>query len=456
MKLHIPDWLSHRLQKPVAVFGGGVSGSGAARLAAALGAEVIIYDRDSEQPLCRSFGPIEAANHGLVVVSPGFAPAHEWIRAARSAGCEIINEMDFAALAWPGRIVGVTGTNGKTTVCEFLTHALRTSGFDAHTAGNIGTPLSVVLATNPEGPTVPGRNSIAVCELSSFQTEGLKYFEAEASIWTNFAEDHLDRHESLEAYFHAKYNLVRRTRESTVVHGASVAEFAKQFGMDIPDAHLVSLAARGADERVTNTVFGVGPQRENFLLVLALWRLLGLPEKKLIEAARSFTLPAHRLAAVGEVRGVAFWNDSKATNFHAAEAAASCFARPVTWIGGGQSKGGDAAGFVARMAPFVRKAFVIGATREELARHLHEQATPVKTCESLRDAIVLALESSAPGDVVLFSPGFSSFDMFEGYADRGRQFAALVAELVTASGTRPEPTTNPPSKSSAQAGLCLL
>jgi UDP-N-acetylmuramoylalanine--D-glutamate ligase len=313
-----------------------------------------------------------------------------------------------------------------------------------------------VLSAGSDDQNEPGPESIAVCELSSFQTEGLKYFEAEVSIWSNFAEDHLERHETMEAYFHAKYNLVRRTMNSLVFHGSSVSDFAGKFGLELPAACEVSLEELGPDKRVAGTVFGKGPQRENFLLVLALWRQLGLPEKKLVEAAKSFELLAHRLAHVGDVRGVGFWDDSKATNFHAALAAAASFEQPVVWIGGGKAKGGDISGFVARLAPLVRKAYVIGETREELAKHLHEQATPVKMCDTLRDALALALEGSAPGDVVLLSPGFSSFDMFDGYADRGRQFTAHVNELIKSAGPQPDTTTNPPPNRSAQAGLCLL
>jgi UDP-N-acetylmuramoylalanine--D-glutamate ligase len=219
--------------------------------------------------------------------------------------------------------------------------------------------------------------------------------------------------------------------------------------------------AREPDEpRLATTIFGRLPQRENYQLVRAFWRQRGLPEEQLVAAALSFQVGAHRLARVGEARGVSFWNDSKATNFHAVEAALASFPAPVLWIGGGRSKGGDFAAFAARIAPRLRRAFLIGETREALARHLREQAVPVALCESLRDAVTQAFAAAARGDAVLLSPAFASFDMFKGYDDRGRCFEAIVAELTGASGTasRATPTSPAPHNPNrpAAAGLCLL
>ena len=199
MKPTIPDWLQRLLARPVAVFGGGVSGTSAANLVQRLGGKAIVFDETFANVAECRFTSVEAKTHALVVVSPGFAPGHAWLQAARSAGCEVLAEIDFAALAWPGRIVAVTGTNGKTTITEFLTSALRLAGRDAHAAGNIGMPLSEVAATG-----MGDESSIAVCEVSSFQAELLRFFEADTTIWSNFSEDHLDRHGTIEDYFRAK------------------------------------------------------------------------------------------------------------------------------------------------------------------------------------------------------------------------------------------------------------
>jgi len=424
MTPRVPDWLMHLLQRPAAIFGGGVSGRGAAGLIAALGGTSAIYDREAERPQSRDFGATQAAGHGLVVLSPGFPPTHPWVQVARAAGCEILGELDLAALAWPGEIIAVTGTNGKTTLTELLTHALRHVGRDARAVGNVGAAFC-------DAWRMPAtRESIAVCEVSSFQAETLRFFEASATLWSNFAEDHLERHLTMEGYFRAKYTLVKRTRGRAVFHGPSVQAAAREFGCELPVERCVPFEGVAVDPRIEGTVFGRVPQRENFILLRALWRHLGLSEETLVEAVLGFRLGGHRLARVAEIRGAGYWNDSKGTNFHAVEAALAGFERPVLWIGGGRAKGGDIAAFAGRIAPRLRKAFVIGETRDILAESFRRLAVPVVVCDSLRAAVLQARDAAVAGDHVLLSPGFASFDMFKGYDDRGRQFEAIVADLA--------------------------
>lgn len=414
----------HLLHRPVAIFGGGVSGRGAAGLVAALGGSSVTYDRAAERPHAREFTGSQAATHGVVVLSPGFAPTHPWVQVARSAGCEVLGELDFASLAWPGEIIAITGTNGKTTLTELLTHALCQIGRDARAVGNVGTAFCDAWRTAATA------ESIAVCEVSSFQAETLRFFEASATLWSNFAEDHLERHGTMEAYFRAKYTLVKRTRGRLVFFGPSVLQAARALGCELPVDRCVPFEGVSVDPRVEATVFGRVPQRENYLLVRALWNHFGWGEDRLIAAAGSFRLGPHRMAHVAELRGAGYWNDSKGTNFHAVEAALSGFERPVLWIGGGRAKGGDIAGFASRIAPRIRTAFVIGETREILAEQFRRLAVPVVVCETLRDAVIHARDAAVAGDQVLLSPGFASFDMFKGYDDRGRQFEAIVADLA--------------------------
>ncbi len=428
----------HLLQRPAAIFGAGVSGRGAAGLIQALGGSAVMYDREAERATQREFTGSQAAGHGLVVLSPGFAPTHPWVQLARSAGCEILGEVDLAALAWPGEIIAVTGTNGKTTLTELLTHALRQVGRDARAVGNVGAAFCEAWRT----PAT--RESIAVCEISSFQAETLRFLEAKATLWSNFAEDHLERHGSMPEYFRAKYTLVMRTRGGAVFYGPSVLAAAQELGCELPAGGCVPFEETAIDPRVAATVFGRAPQRENFLLLRALWKHLGLAEEALIEAVVSFRPGAHRLACVAEVRGVGYWNDSKGTNFHAVEAALSGFDRPVLWIGGGRAKGGDIPGFAARIATRIRHAFVIGDTRDILAETFRRLAVTVVVCDTLRDAVVQARDAAVAGDHVLLSPGFASFDMFKGYDDRGRQFEAIVADLVR-EARKPRDASSSPS-----------
>jgi len=425
----IPPFIRALVSRPVAVFGDGESGKAARILLSGHGIECAVYDARGD-----AFSPAAAGRHGLAVFSPGFAPDHPWLALARAAGGTTLAELDLASLFWRGRIVAVTGTNGKTTLVEFLARALQGTGRDARVAGNIGPAFSrVAAATDCSGET------IAVCEVSSFQAETLAHFRAEALLWTNFAEDHLERHGGMEAYFRAKCGVARRS--AAVFAGSSVECWVKGSGLGFwsdvwkpgPDPVWVGSEGRAADPLLAGTVFEEYPQRENFLLAEAWWRAAGLDAAGLYAAARSFQPGPHRLARVAETGGVAFWNDSKATNFHAVEAALGRFASPVLLIAGGKSKGGDLEGFARRIAPKVRRAFLIGETREALAAALAGAGVPHAVCGSLENAVRSATAEAGPGDNVLLSPGFASFDQFEGYADRGRRFERLVR------GDRPAP-----------------
>jgi UDP-N-acetylmuramoylalanine--D-glutamate ligase len=443
MPLTIPETLRPLTAGPVAIFGAGVSGVGVTALLGAAGAESVIYDVKATE-----FSPRAAKAHRLVVYSPGFPPEHPWLAMAREAGCECMGELDFASAFWRGSIIAVTGTNGKTTLTEFLTQALRGTGREAHATGNVGHAFAQLVA-ELEGGT---KETIAVCEVSSFQAETMKRFRADATLWTNFAEDHLERHPGLESYFTAKWNLVLRTkgvqeqsggsreqagskpiasgRSSGVFVGSSVRRFAEKFGRPLPAGAAVETEGQPADARLARTVFAEYPQRENFLLAAAWWRAAGLGEDALFEAARNFRLGPHRLARVGECDGVVFWNDSKATNFHAVEAALARFEAPVVLIAGGKAKGGDLAGFVHRIAPRVKHALLIGETSAELAFHCAAFRVAHTNCATLAEAVQRAMEVADRGDNVLLSPGFASFDMFRGYAERGEQFEQLVRDLT--------------------------
>lgn len=427
-----PANIAALLTRPVAIFGAGVSGQGVLALLAALGATGRLYDEKADGAE-QDFTPRHAAAHGLVIYSPGFAPGHAWFATARAAGCLSLGEIDFASLFWRGELVAVTGTNGKTTLTEFLAHALAAAGRRAHVAGNVGYSFSRLVVEQSGGPPatkeVAPQPDIAVCEVSSFQAETLEHLRPTATLWTNFAEDHLERHPGLDAYFAAKWRLVGRTDPGAVFIGSSVQAYAARSGRQLPATAAIATEGQPADARLAGTVFAHYPQRENFLLAAAWWRRAGLPEEPLYDAARSFQLGEHRLAKVRERQGVTYWNDSKATNFHAVEAALASFAVPVLWIGGGKGKGGDLGGFVRRIAQKIRHAFLIGETAPALAGFCREFRVPVTPCASLDDAVRTASGCAQSGDHVVLSPGFASFDMFRGYDDRGRRFVNLVEKL---------------------------
>ena len=425
MSLVIPEFIQPLLSYPVAVFGGGVSGRAVAGLIEKLGGTAVIFDQGGKVGTLSEFRGASASDHHLVIYSPGFPPTHPWIAEARAAGAVCLAELDFASLFWRGGLVAITGTNGKTTLTEFLTYALHSVNRDAYSTGNIGFSFSKLVVDRDGGAP----DSIAVCEVSSFQSETLRHFRADAALWTNFAEDHLERHGTMEAYFHAKWRLFERTVGGYVFAGSSVQRYAEKFGQTLSAESYVATEDQPGDVLLRGTVFAHYPQRENFIIAAAWWRSQGLRETELYAAAQSFCLGEHRLARVEVKGGVTWWNDSKATNFHAVEAAVAGFGSPVILIAGGKSKGGDVAAFVHRLVPRVKHAFLIGETRNVMATFAGVSGVPHTVCADIAEAVRLAAEMAVTGDNVLLSPGFASFDQFKSYEDRGRQFVGLVNKL---------------------------
>ncbi len=471
--MDIPKILEKKLEKPVAIFGGGVSGKAVEEFLRGNGFSAVIYDRIAEGAGTR-FDMAEAARHDLVVCSPGFPHSHPWKETARRAGLLCLCEPDFAALFWQGALppirrlpgetaenflaradtrlglTAVTGTNGKTTLTEFLAFALRRIGRDSLAVGNNGVPMTRMLAHSSSASFRP------VCEISSFQAEELRYFSPRSVLWTNFDEDHIDRHGSAENYFRAKFRLVeclenlrlivgdfpqendpdvRAVLEKrTLIVGESVAAAAARFGIALPKWTQVATRAEVAGKIPAGSIFATFPQSENYAIARRFWRSVGLAEKDLESAALAFPAREHRLECVrvlGEEASAGtprteFWDDSKGTNFHAVRAAIETFpGKKIFWIGGGQSKGGDIVGFAKTIAPRIERAFLIGETAELLRGAFASVGVPAEICPLLQGAVAsagrAAVESGADA-VVLFSPGFASFDMFSSYAERGARF----------------------------------
>ena len=420
-----PEFLRPLLAAPVAVLGGGVSGRATAALVERLGGIARIFDERSGAGESDAFRPGAGSPYKLVIFSPGFLPSHPWILAARAAGCTCLGELDFASVFWRGSVVAVTGTNGKTTLTEFLTFALRSIGRDAIAVGNVGRAFSEAVVERGGGAP----DSVAVCEVSSFQSETFRHFRADAALWINFAEDHLERHGTMEGYFLAKWRLFERTIGGHVFAGSTVQQAAEQFGQPLPPGAAVETLFQPGDVLLRGTVFEDYPQRENFIIADAWWSAAGLREGALYAAAQNFRLGPHRLTCVAESDGVRWWNDSKATNFHATEAALARFPSPVVLLAGGKAKGGDIAGFVQRIAAKVRVVFLIGETRNVLATLFGAAGVPHRVCADLDEAVRMAAVAARPGDEVVLSPGFASLDQFRGYDDRGTQFERLVKNL---------------------------
>lgn len=421
-----PKHLLPLVKLPIAIFGMGISGTAAIRLLESRGWTYSCYDQNSENKNQRHFGCAEAKKHKLVIYSPGFDCTHPWLQIARKTGCVCLSEIDFASLLYKGTIIGITGTNGKTTLTLFLTQALKALGLPAVATGNNDHPLSL-LAINSSVET------IAVCEISSFQAEPLNYLKLDALLWTNFSEDHLERHHDLEHYFAAKWNLVKRLRRPLLIVGKSVREAGQVYGYAFPHATTFKVIDTNNEDdwpALKQSRFWTSPQRENFLLAHSYWDAQGWSKRVLENTLTFFTPPEHRLKKVAEVNGIAFWNDSKATNFASTLAALSTFKQPVIWIGGGKAKGGDIRSFANNIAPKVHAAFLIGETATILFEHIKKIHSSVFIVERLEAAIQNAFTYAKPGAVILLSPGFSSMDQFKDYAQRGETFEKIVLNLT--------------------------
>jgi UDP-N-acetylmuramoylalanine--D-glutamate ligase len=410
----------------IAILGMGVRGQAAADLARAKGDQVLLFDENAERGRA-IFRAKDLDVVDRIVISPGFAASHPWCQIAKTSKKPCLGETAYASESWRGKIYGVTGTNGKTSLTQLLTAALREAGVDARATGNIGDPLSVA-AVSASNQTA----AVAVCELSSFQAEWAEGLLLDALVWTNFGPDHLDRYEAASEYFAAKWNLVKCLRPgSPFVYGPEVADAMAQNGSqatDLPVAtDVVCLEGLAPD-----SPFRHPPQQENLALVQAFWESMGHDSQALLRAAQQFELPDYRLQAVAKVDGVTYWNDSKATNFHAVRAALSAMPdEPVLWIGGGRSKGEDPAELAACLKGRIAQACLYGENAAALEAALHAAGVSVlrsPDCGAAIEAASRLAHEAAPAQV-LFSPGFASFDQFESYKKRGKYFNSVVLSL---------------------------
>ena len=432
------------------------------RLLDVIGAEWLIESDDEAQ-----LADLEAFDPELVVVSPGYRPDHPLTTWATARDVTVWGDIE---LGWrlrdkTGRIadwICITGTNGKTTTTQLTAHMLAAGGLRVTPAGNIGTPILDALR-DPQG------YDAIVVELSSFQLERLGEISPYASACLNFADDHLDWHGGPEAYWAAKAKVYRNTQVACVynradpatermVEAADVVEGARaiSFGLDTPPSSGFGvvegiLVDRGYHAERRSEAFELVTVEElaergiaaphmvqNVLAACALARARGIEPGEIARAVLSFAPDPHRAQQLGEIRGLRWIDDSKATNAHAADASLRAL-NDVVWVLGGLLKGVDIDELVRTHAKRLRGAVVIGVNRapvvEALRRHLGERPV-VEIADAERDpsgimsaAVAEALAIGRPGDTVLLSPAAASMDQFESYGDRGRRFQAAVREL---------------------------
>ena len=380
-----------------------------------------------------------------VVKSPGVPEAAPVIAAAAAAGVQVVGELELGWRMLDAPFVAITGTNGKTTTTEMAAHLFRSADRPVAAAGNVGQPVTgLATAGLAEGTTV-------VCECSSFQLEDSIEFAPECAVYLNLAPDHLDRHTSMEAYSAAKLKIFENQVEGDV---AIINAGPEGPGIDVAGgdaARLFFRAGDGLEERYDADlrdgmicVDGEPLMPESDLKVLGRHNVanamaaalaaisMGLGREQVAAGLASFQGVAHRLEAVGEIEGVTWVNDSKATNVEAATVALGSFEEGVHLILGGSLKGESFDGLLEPVARCCKAVYLIGEATGELTAALSPataRGVRMLSCGDLDMAVLAARQAAEAGDVVLLSPACASFDQFENYEQRGDEFRSLVKEL---------------------------
>jgi UDP-N-acetylmuramoylalanine--D-glutamate ligase len=430
--------------KQVVVLGLGISGMEAAKLLQDQGAQVTVRDNATNNAVVnqraealRRLGVRVELGEAIAsmprfdfcVISPGINPNAPLVQALRQAGLPMFGELEVAYRFCQCPIVAITGTNGKTTTTELIDAVLTAGGKRTKASGNIGTAFSAAVKESAS-------LDVMVLEVSSFQLEHIVEFRPRISVHLNLTPDHLDRYKTMEEYEAAKWQIFRNqtTDDFAIVNtNLRLPEFAAHkvtFNVtggaaeyQLIDGWLVANGEQVLEQSRTNLI---GPHNaENMLAALAVADLYQLPREATIEALCAYKPLPHRCEKVGEIDGVTFINDSKATNIDALEKALMAMRSPVVLIAGGKDKGLDFSGVRQLLREKVKEIVLIGQMTEKLFAAWNS-AVPCVKATTLADAVNLAQGLATPGDVVLFSPGCSSYDMFKDFEDRGDQFRALV------------------------------
>ena len=453
--------------KKVLIMGAARSGIACARFLAALGATVAINDRKPIEEWSPDALALKVDGIGclpgevpswlldqveLVVVSPGVPTQSVPIRYAERAGAEVIGEVELASRFLKGRIVAITGSNGKTTTTSLIGELLRNAGLPVQVGGNIGKPLvSMVESSREDGWTV--------AELSSFQLETIKSFHPTVAIVLNVTPNHMDRYETFNDYAAAKHRIfANQTADDIAILNADdemVASWQRGLaartvlfsvkrelpeGLFLRDSELISRTADGErvlahrDEMKLRGLHNV----ENVLAALAAGLACGADPASMRETLKKFGPVEHRLEFVAEIDGVQFYNDSKATSVDATLKALEAFREipgKVVLILGGRGKKAPYAPLVPLVSEKVRSLVLIGEDADTIADELGPYAKTIRAID-LGDATTRSFETASAGDIVLLAPACASFDMFRSFEHRGEVFKGAVRELASQTANR--------------------
>src|SRR5690242_13675353 len=444
--------------KRVLVVGLGRSGASSAIFLQEHGAKVIVSDSkaeaqlQSEVPALLDRGiSIETGRHGertfrdqdLIVVSPGVPSDQAQLQHARSLGIPVIGEVELAFRFLQGKVLAITGSNGKTTTTALVGEILSKAGKKTLVGGNIGTPvISLAGKSSPD--------SLVVLEISSFQLETIEQFRPWIGAILNITPDHLDRHHTFEAYAAAKARIFENQTSGDFgvlnADDSACVALQKKLKSSLYWFSRKQPVEQGAFLKGDEIIFRQNGKEqavvsrsdihlkglhnlENVLAAVTMTMLAGCNPQQIKQAVSEFRAVEHRLELVNTVNGVTFYNDSKATNVDATIKALESFAGNIHIILGGKDKGSDYTALVPLLRERAKAAYLIGAAAEKIRSQIHGSTTLV-SAGTLERAVHQAFEAAKPGDIILLAPACASFDQFENYEQRGRIFKELVLSLA--------------------------
>jgi UDP-N-acetylmuramoylalanine--D-glutamate ligase len=452
----------------IVILGSGESGMGAAHLAASLKQRAFLSDKgsiaESKKAELKELGILfEEGRHSVTVLeapilvkSPGIPDEAEIIQLAIADGIEVISEIEYAYryLSNDAKIIAITGTNGKTTTSLLTYHLLKSAGLDVALAGNVGYSFAKRVAERPY--------DYYVLEVSSFQLDNIKHFKPTIAVLLNITPDHLDRYgHKFENYVASKFRITENlSKEETFIYCSECMPEDNSVAKRKIEACLFAISAttkttQGAylDNEHLIFNFKIKDTGKHAQVPLADIKLIGkhnmintmaavlsslsfeVPLERIVKGLRTFENAPHRLEKVGEIDGVTYINDSKATNIDAVYFALDGINEPIIWVVGGVDKGNDYSSIDSLVSKKVRGIICLGTDNKKLKNHYQNKVDLFVETQSIEAVISQAQEWGQPGDVVLLSPACASFDLFKNYEDRGDQFRKAVQQFSTSKTT---------------------
>ena len=443
--------------KRLVILGGGESGVGAAILGKQKGYEIFVSDKGNiskkyKEVLLNKEIDFEENQHteskivnaDVVMKSPGIPDKVELVKKLKEKGIPVISEIEFAAQFTDAKIIGITGSNGKTTTTLLVHHILRKAELNVGVAGNIGDSFAQQVAEN--------QYENYVLELSSFQLDGIENFNSHIAILTNITPDHLDRYEyDFNKYIASKFRITKnQTATDYLIYDAddeAINNWLKvnktqaklvpfslekelEYGAYIKDNNIIINITKDKINMPTSTLSIKGKHNtKNAMAATMAAQLLKVRKQTIMESLEDFEGAEHRLENVAKIRDVEYINDSKATNVNATFYALECMDKPTVWIVGGVDKGNDYNDLLALVREKVKAIVCLGLDNDKIKKTFGNVVDIIVETAGAEEAVKVSHKLADRGDAVLLSPACASFDLFDNYEDRGRQFKKAVRSL---------------------------